>query len=133
MADKQTANGKEFDPTAAFREMRDSYLDNWAKTMVDAVNSDAYAKATGMMLDTYLSVSSPFRQAVEKAMLQTLQQLSMPSRADVISLAERVTNIEMKLDDMDAKLDHIERVLTNSAAPSRKPAPAKRSKKKGAK
>jgi hypothetical protein len=133
MADKQTSNGKEFDPTAAFRDMRDSYLDAWAKTMVDAVNSDAYAKATGIMLDTYLSVSSPFRQAVEKTMLQTLQQLSMPSRADVIALAERVTNIEMKLDDMDAKLDRIEKVLTNSAARPRKPVPARRSKKKGAK
>jgi hypothetical protein len=85
------------------------------------------------MLDTYLSVSSPFRQAVEKTMLQTLQQLSMPSRPDVIALAERVTNIEMKLDDIDAKLDRIEKVLTNSAARPKKPAPAKRSKKKGAK
>jgi hypothetical protein len=133
VADKQTSNGKEFDPTAAFRDMRDSYFDAWAKTMVDAVNSDAYAKATGMMLDTYLSVSSPFRQAVEKTMLHTLQQLSMPSRADVVALAERVTNIEMKLDDMDATLDRIEKVLTNSAARPKKPAPAKRSKKKGAK
>jgi hypothetical protein len=133
MADKQTANGKEFDPTAAFRDMRDSYLDAWAKTMVDAVNSDAYAKATGMMLDTYLSVSSPFRQAVEKAMLQTLQQLSMPSRADVTALAERATNIEMKLDDIDARLDRMEKVLTKPAVRPRKSALAKRSKKKGAK
>jgi len=132
MADKQTTNGKEYDPTAAFRDMRDSYLNAWAKTMVDAVNTDAYAKATGMMLDAYLSVSSPFRQAVEKAMLQTLEQLSMPSRADVVALADRVTNIEMKLDDMDAKLDRIENVLNSDARP-RKPAPVKRSKKKGAK
>ena len=133
MADKQTTNGKEFDPATAFREMRDNYLDAWAKVMVDAVNSDAYAKATGMMLDTYLSVSSPFRQAVEKTMLQTLQQFSMPSRADVIAIAERLTNVEMKLDDIDARLDQLDNVLTKSAVRAAKPAPAKRSKKKGAK
>lgn len=44
-------------------------------------------------------------------MLQTLQHLSMPSRADFISLAERATNIEMRLDDMDAKLDRIEKAI----------------------
>jgi hypothetical protein len=40
-------------------------------------------------------------------MLRALEQLSMPSRADLISLAERFTNLEMRLDDMDAKLDEL--------------------------
>ena len=31
----------------------------------------------------------------------------MPTRTDLLTLAERVTNIEMRLDDMDAKLDQI--------------------------
>ena len=119
MSEKQAANGKEFDPTEVFRDMRDTYLDAWAKTMVDAVNSDAYAKATGLMLNAYLSSSSPFREAVEKVMLQALQQFSMPSRDDVVSLAERTVNIEMRLDDMDAKLDRIEKLLAN-------PVPARR-------
>ncbi len=111
MADEQPTNGKERDPVSAFREMRDSYLDTLAKAMIDAVNTDAYAKATGAMLETYLAASSPFKDALEKAMLQTLQHLSMPSRADFISLAERATNIEMRLDDMDAKLDRIEKAI----------------------
>ena len=124
MADEQAAKGKPFDPMDAFRDMRDTYLDAWAKTMVDAVNTDAYAKATGTMLDTYLSASSPFRDAVEKAMVRALEQLSMPSRADFVGLAERVTNIEMRLDDMDAKLDRIEKLLTNPVAGNKKPRPA---------
>jgi len=37
MADEQAAKGKPFDPMDAFRDMRDTYLDAWAKTMVDAV------------------------------------------------------------------------------------------------
>jgi len=133
MAEKQSTNGKDHDPIGAFREMRDNYLDAWAKSMVETVNTDAYAKATGMLLDTYLSASSPFREAVEKSMLQTLQQLSMPSRADFVSLAERITHIEMKLDDLDAGLDRIEKLLTKPIARTATPAPARRSKKKGAK
>jgi len=134
MADKQTANGKDYDPINTFREMRDNYLDAWAKAMVETVNTDSYAKATGMMLDTYLTASQPFRETLEKVMPQTLQQLNLPSRADFISLAERVTHIEMKLDDMESALDRIEKLLAkpvvvNAAAA----APAKRTRKKGAK
>jgi hypothetical protein len=120
----KAANGKDADPMAAFRELRDTYLNAWSKSMVDAVNTEAYAKASGQMLDAYLSVSSPLREIMEKTMLQALQQLSMPSRADVISLAERLTNVEMKLDDMDAKLDKLTdfRKKPASAARVRKPA-----------
>ena len=107
MADEARNNSKPFDPMEPWRGMRDAYLDAWAKTMVDMVNSEAYSQATGTMLDTYLTVSAPFREAVEKAMLKTLEQLAMPTRADVISIAERMTNIEMRLDDLDAKIDQL--------------------------
>ena len=107
MADESTNNSKPFDPMEPWRGVRDAYLDAWAKSMVEMVNTDAYAQATGAMLDTYLTVSTPFREALEKAMLKTLEQLAMPSRADVVSIAERMTNIEMRLDDLDAKLDAV--------------------------
>jgi hypothetical protein len=131
MADEHAPKDKAADPMAAFRELRDGYLDAWAKASVDVVNTEAYAKATGATLETYLSASAPFREALEKSMVQALQQLSMPSRADVLSLAERLVNVEMKLDDMDAKLDQIEKASRPkaSAARARKPAPAARKRK----
>jgi len=107
---------KSFDPMEPWRGMRDAYLDLWSKSMVEMVNSEAYAQATGTMLDTYLTLSAPFREAVEKAMLKTLEQLAMPSRADVVSIAERMTNIEMRLDDLDIKLDNVQKLLEQSAA-----------------
>lgn len=134
MANQQATNGKDYDPIGAFREMRDNYLDAWAKAMVETVNTDAYAKATGMMLDAYLTASQPLRETLEKILPQTLQQLNLPSRTDFISLAERVTHVEMKLDDMDATLDRIEKllakpVMVNAAAG----ASARRARRKGAK
>jgi len=130
MANDPTGNGAQFDPMGPFRQMRDAYLDVWSKTMVDTVNSESYARATGAMLDAYLTVSSPFRDAVEKAMLQALQQLSMPSRADFVSLAERLTNVEMRLDDMEAKLDRIEARIAKPATATRRPAaPATRDRR----
>ena len=125
MADDPTRDAKRFDPMEPWRGMRDVYMDAWGKTMVDMVNSEAYAQASGAMLDSYLTISAPFREAIEKAMLKTLEQLAMPSRADVVSIAERMTNIEMRLDDLDAKLDNIQRLIVQAgAAPRAQPGKA---------
>jgi polyhydroxyalkanoic acid synthase PhaR subunit len=129
VAEDPTHDGKPFDPMEPWRAARDIYMDAWGKTMVDMVNSEAYAQATGAMLDSYMTVSAPFREAVEKAMLKTLEQLAMPSRADVVSIAERITNIEMRLDDLDAKLDTIQRLIVQAGVAPR-PQAGKTHKKK---
>ena len=116
MGEQQPTNEKKFDPLEPWRGMRDAYLDAWSKSMVDAVNTEAYAKATGAMLDAYLTASGPFRDTLEKAMLKALEQLSMPTRADFIGLAERLTNIEMRLDDLDAKLDGMQGTISKPLA-----------------
>ncbi len=135
MAEEQSPNGSQSDPTAAFRELRDKYMDAWAKAMVNVVNSEAYARTSGAVLDTCLTASAPLREVMEKTMLQALQQLSMPSRTELVGVAERMTSVEMRLDDMDAKLDRIEKLLTPPASTgsNAKPAPARRDRRKGAK
>jgi hypothetical protein len=98
-----------FDPTGLLKKMRNENLDAWSKTMLQLVNSEAYAEATGKMLDVWLASSAPFRQLLQDALTQALAGLNMPSRDDVTRLAERLTNIEMRLDDLDAKCDEIAR------------------------
>jgi hypothetical protein len=94
-----------FDPTGMLKNMRDAGMDSWSKMMVQAVNTEGYAQATGAMLDAWLSTSTPFRKALETALTQVLTGLNLPVRGDVVALAERLTNIEMRLDDLEAKLD----------------------------
>src|SRR4051812_23038976 len=94
-----------FDPTGVLKSMRDAGMDAWSKMMIDLVNTEAYAKATGAMLDAYLTTSAPFRKALEATMTQVLTNLNMPTRADITGLAERLTNIETRLDDMEARLE----------------------------
>jgi hypothetical protein len=107
------------DPFEAIRGMRDSYLDAMSKVMINAVNSEDYTQATGAMLNSSLMASAPFREALDKATAAALQQASMPSRQEVTALAGRFTNIEMRLDDMEAKLDQIIELCSVA-----KPAPA---------
>jgi len=119
MSDKPESS-KPFDPLEAWKNMRDASLEAWAKVMTEAVNTDAYASATGAMLNMSLSASAPFREALQKSMVQALQQMGLPTRADFESLAERMTNLEMRLDDIDGKLDLLTR--TRAASSTRRKA-----------
>jgi hypothetical protein len=110
-----------FDPTGMLKSMRDSSMDSWSKIMTQFVNTDAYSQATGTVLDAWLSSSAPFRKVLEAVMTQVLTNLNMPSRADFISLAERLTNIEMRLDDLDAKVEESLRGARKAAGPKPRP------------
>ena len=119
----ENENNKPADPFEAFRGMRDTYLDAMSKVMIDAVNSEEYAEASGAMLNGALTMSAPFREAFGKSMVMALEQLSLPSRQDFASLAQRFANMEMRLDDMDAKLDRIVELLSVSRPPVAKATP----------
>lgn len=113
-----------FDPTGIFKEMRDANLDAWSRMMIQLVNTEAYARATGAMLDAWLASSMPFRKATETAMTQALASVNMPSRADVAGLAERLTHIEMRLDDLEALLEEAPRPARKAPGHKTKPGTA---------
>ncbi|HEV2655435.1 MAG TPA: hypothetical protein VGT82_10770 [Ktedonobacteraceae bacterium] len=96
------------DPFGTLKTMRDASLDSWSKILIDVVNSDAYAQATARWLDTYLTASKPFRDSVESTATRVLTEFNMPTRDDVMSIASRLTNIEMRLDDLDARFDEMQ-------------------------
>jgi hypothetical protein len=80
------------------------------------------------MLEAILTTSSPFRDAQKKAMVSALEQCNLPSRDDYVRLADRLGNLELLLDDMDAKLMQIHQLVAKaapqtSAAPQRAAAP----------
>lgn len=118
MSNAQETTSKTCDPFEPFRALRDAYLDAMARAMVDTVKTEAYAQATGTMLEDYLAAVAPLREALDKSMLQALQQLELPSRQEVAALAERFTHVEMRLDDMDAKLDEIRKMLHRNGTAS---------------
>jgi Poly(R)-hydroxyalkanoic acid synthase subunit (PHA_synth_III_E) len=133
MPETTDENKKSFDPFESFRGMRDAYLDAMSKTMVETVNTESYAQASGAVLDYCLSASAPFREALDKSMAQTLQQLSLPTRQEFATLAERFTNVEMRLDDLDAKLDQVLAAMTtvkNGRNGKPEPARAKKQRKR---
>jgi hypothetical protein len=111
MSEAETAASQP-DPMEKMRELRDTYLETWSKYLIETVNSENYAKASGAALNNYLNVAAPLKEPTEQALLRTLEQLHIPTSVDFAGLAGRITNIEMQLDNADAKLDRIEKLLT---------------------
>jgi hypothetical protein len=121
MTQESNGNFNPFDPTGMLKSIRDANMETWSKMMVQLVNTDAYARLTTETFNAALANSTPFRKVLEVAMTRALANLNMPSRAEFISLAERLTNIELRLDDLDAKLDEILRAARRNGAGPRKP------------
>jgi len=112
-----------FDPAGLFKGMRDTGMDAWSKVMIQLVHTEAYAQATAATLDAWLAASAPFRKVLETAMTQALTNLNMPTRTDVLSLAERLTHIEMRLDDLEARLEEGRKAGNAPASSSPPPGP----------
>src|SRR6185369_11980917 len=120
-----------FDPTGMFKTMRQESMETWAKLMVQFVSSEAYADTTAKVLDAWLASSGPFRELVENTMNQALANLNMPSRDEVTRLAQRLTNIEMRLDDLDAKLDEVLQAVRRAPANAWSDSPARSTRSGG--
>ena len=103
-----TKNGFDpLDPMGSMRETRDSMMDTWAKLAVEAVNTDTFAQMIGAYLNSTLAITGPMQNAVDQSMQAILPRLSLPSRDELTTLAGRLTNIEMRLDDMENQLYNI--------------------------
>src|ERR1700744_3700685 len=111
MSEADNVHAQSNDPFEHFRALRDKYLEAVAKTMVEAVNTERYAQATGALLEGYLTATAPLHAAMDKSMTQALQQLSLPSRQEVAALAERFTKGDMRVEDRDGRVDRMERLL----------------------
>ncbi len=82
-------------------------MDAWAKAINQSGASEETAKAMLEQMNRYMEASTPMQQQMEKMFEQSLRQMNMPTRSELASLSERLTNIEIRLDDQDAKLDDV--------------------------
>jgi polyhydroxyalkanoate synthesis regulator phasin len=93
------------DPFSQMVQFYDDWTKNWAGAMSSTVSSKGFADAMASQMGSSLSAMGLMRRQMAEAMEQTLQQMSLPSRKEIVGLAERLTGIEMRLDDLEAKLD----------------------------
>lgn len=107
MTEENNESKPEIDPFAGIVRFYDTWSKTWAKAMSEAVSSQSFAESVGRQMESSLEVATLARKQLAQIMEQSLQQMSLPTRGDVVRLAERLTKVEMALDDIDARLDEV--------------------------
>ena len=113
---------KKVDVKKLLQDARDGVMDAWAKLALNLTSSHEYQRLQGMIVKPALLGLALFRKASESVMSPLLAQMNMPSREEVLGIAQRLTHIEMTLDDLGAALEHLRR----SAGPRPQRGPAAR-------
>jgi BMFP domain-containing protein YqiC len=103
----ETKTDPEFDALALWQQLQAANLKAWAKVLNETVASEDFARAMGFYLENYLKAITPAELVTRPAMEQAMQQVNLPTRQELANLAERLTYLEMRLDDLDAKIDEI--------------------------
>lgn len=100
-------SGKSF--AERMRGARDSAMDDLAKVTLAWTSSHTFQAVNAAISRPALLATALFRKASASAMAAVLARLNMPSREDVLTLSQRLTRIEMLLDDVGAGLDLMRR------------------------
>jgi hypothetical protein len=95
------------DPIGQMIQFYDAMSKSWAKAMSDAVSSEGFAESVGEQLEGSLEAMTLMRRQFTDLFEQYLQQMNLPTRKEIVNIAERLTRMEMAMDDLDAKLDEI--------------------------
>jgi hypothetical protein len=121
-AGKQPPGANRVDPVGVFGLPGGEVTEMWSRAMNDLVGSEASIEASARAFDSYLTMSASAHRLFSQFMGQILGQLNLPTQGEIISLAERLTNIEMRLDDLDARLDQMARLIETIAGAVQKAA-----------
>jgi hypothetical protein len=107
MAEQEESKNTQADPFSGMMQFYDQWAKTWANSMSETVANPRFAETMAQQTEGSLEFWALVRRQVGEAMEQYLQQMSLPTQSEVVSLAERLTTIEMRIDDVDSKLDEI--------------------------
>lgn len=118
---------KRFELFKSLRALRDSVGEDVAKVVLTVTSTHLYHRLNAAIARPTLLVTALLREQREAAMSALLAQLNMPSREELLTLSQRLTRIEMVLDDLGAGVDQLRR-----AVPSPRPQRPAASRESGA-
>ncbi len=105
--ENETTEQPQGDPFSQMLQFYDDWTKTWSGAASEMASSKTFADSMAQQLEASLSTTQLLRRQMAELMEQSMQQMSLPTRREVLNIAERMTNIEMRLDDMEAKLDEM--------------------------
>jgi hypothetical protein len=100
------------------RTVRDSAMEDLAKVTLAWTSSDTFQTINAAISKPALLTTAILRKATESALADVLARLNLPSREDVLALSQRLTRIEMTLDDLGAGMDQLRRASSRPQRPA---------------
>lgn len=103
------------DPLMLWREWAQQSEEQWNQYFNQIMGSEAFAATMGRGMEAFLALQERLTQQFE-AMLKAW---NLPTRADITSLGERLTEIEERLDRLTALIQQGERGERGQGSPRR--------------
>lgn len=110
MADQATA-----DPFAMWRDWVSQSERQWNSFLNNAMSTDEFSQSMGRMMDVYLGM----QKSMNETMGRYFSALNIPSRNDILGLADRLGAIEDRLTSIESSLSSMK---AGKAAPAEAPA-----------
>ena len=93
------AQGEDVEPA----EIRDIWLQSANEAFKEVMGTSAFAAANGQLVEAMMDMQSEADEVTQ----DTIQQMGMPTRDDVMEVGERLLELERRQHDVEQKLDQI--------------------------
>jgi hypothetical protein len=94
-----SAQGEDVDPS----EVRDIWLQSANEAFKEVMGTSAFAAANGQLVETMMDM----QEEADEVTQDTIQQLGLPTRDDVMEVGERLVELERRQHAVEQKLDEI--------------------------
>jgi len=91
--------------TKALRSSIDQTIEQWSQRLEEAVNSESFAQNIGQYLDRMLNQAGVTQRYLDGATERNWRMLNLPSRQQVTRLAEQLKVVELRIEELQDKLD----------------------------
>jgi len=93
------AQGEDVEPA----EIRDIWLQSANEAFKEVMGTSAFAAANGQLVEAMMDMQSEADEVTQ----DTIQQMGLPTRDDVMEVGERLLELERRQHDVEQKLDRI--------------------------
>lgn len=111
------ANDSPPDPAATFREL----VTQWERNLNGFANQVMGTESFSRLMQEAQRLQLAMQQATSEAMGRRLAAMNMPTREDVIRVAEKLADVERRLAHIEASLDGVATVASGDAAKAGRP------------
>ena len=103
------------DLLAQWKQFLDQWIAAWSRVLEQAMGTEAFARALGAQLETFLNAAAPAKKAADQQLEAGLAALGVPSRAQVTGVAAQLVHLEQKVEALEDKLDAVLKRLESRA------------------